>query len=200
MPEQKEAQAPPEPAPSPRPRRTGAGDKPADAAESRHSAENGAGLERIRDILLGDILVELERRLARLDSYIANRSSELQHDVRHRTDVLEAHMRKELGAVADRQAHDSGEAQSLIRSLRGENRDAFGQLEQRIARLEERLETSIARVERESREQVLAQAKSFLEELERVRNQLRAALVRELGLEPEPLEEGEHAGTWAASH
>lgn len=200
MADQKEAQASAEPAPSPRPRPAGAGDKPTDTSESRHSTDNGAGLERIRDILLGDIFVEIERRLARLDSYIANRSTELQHHVRHRTDVLEAHMRKELDAIAAREAHDSGEAQSLIRSLRSENRDALGQLEQRLARLEDRVEASIARVERESREQLLAQAKSFLEELEHARNQLRAALVRELGLEPEPLEEGEHAGTWAASH
>jgi hypothetical protein len=200
MAEQKEAQASPEPAPSPRQRRNATGDHATDSSESRQATDHGAGLDRIREILLGDILVELERRLTRLDSYIANRSAELQHDVRHRTDVLEAHMRKELDALSAREAHDSGETQSLLRSVRGENRDALGQLEQRVVRLEDRLEASIARVERESREQLLAQAKSFLEELERVRNQLREALVRELGLEPVPFEEGEHAGTWAASH
>jgi hypothetical protein len=200
MAEQKEAQASPEPAPSSRPRRSSAGDRPIEGSETRHAADNGAGLDRIRDILLGDILVEVERRLARLDSYIANRSTEVQHHVRQRTDVLEEHMRKELDAVAAREAHDVSEAQALIRSMRSENRDAVGQLEQRIAQLEDRLEASIARVERESREQLLAQAKSFLEELERVREQLRAALVRELGLEPEPFEEGQHAGTWSASH
>lgn len=170
-------------------------------AEIREGTDRSSGLERIREILLGDILVEVERRLARLDRYIANRANELQQDVRYRTGVLEAHVRKEVESVASRGAHDSSEISAVVRAQGKEHRDAVAKLEQRLAQIEDRLDGQIARVEREVREQVLAQAKSFIDELERVRNQLRASLVRELGLAPEPLEEGgEHAGAWPASH
>lgn len=179
--------------------------RPADRPEARPDLREGndrsGGLERIREILLGDILVEVERRLARLDRYIANRSTELQQDVRYRTGVLEAHVRKEVESVTARASHDSSELGGIVRAQGKEQRDAIAKLEQRLSQIEDRLDGQIARVERETREQVLAQAKSFIDELERVRNQLRASLVRELGLAPDPLEEGsEHAGAWPAPH
>jgi len=173
---------------------------PADASEGA-GPERAAGLERIREILLGDILVALERRLARLDGYIASRSNELQQDVRHRTDVLEAHVRREIEATSAREAHDTSELSGVIRAVRQEHRDAVAQLERRLEKIEARVEESVARVERETREQLLAQAKSFIEELDRVRDQLRSALVLELGIADEPAEEGgEHAGARPPSH
>lgn len=160
------------------------------------------GLERIREILLGDILAELERRLARIDSQLANRTSELHQDARHRTDVLEAHVRKEVDALSTRAVQDNRDLNDAIRNLRDEQREAIAQIEQRLKRNDDRVDASIARLERETRQQLLDQAKSFLDELERVRHQLRSAIVRELGLEPGPLEEGgEHAaGAWAGAH
>jgi DNA repair exonuclease SbcCD ATPase subunit len=182
-----------------------AGDKPGAGLEARSGAERDrvlGGLERIREILLGDVLAELERRLARIDSQLAHRTSELHQDARHRTDVLEAHVRKEIDALSARAGQDNREANDAVRNLRHEQREAITQIEQRLTRIEERVDASIARIERETRQQLLDQAKSFLDELERVRHQLRSALVRELGLEPVPLEEGgEHAGgAWAAPH
>lgn len=145
--------------------------------EQPEDPPSGGGLDAIREILLGDILLALERRLGRIDSVMANRSNELQHDVRSRTDVLEAHVRRELDSIASR----------------------IAQLEQHLGRIEDRLEQSIERIERQGREQMLAQAKTFIDELERSRMQLRSALARELGLEPESEAGVEHAA-WAASH
>lgn len=183
-------------------RRAETGDRASAELESRVGAERVlGGLERIREILLGDVLVELERRIARIDSQLANRASEVQLDVRHRTGVLEAYVRKEIDALSAR-VGQGRETNDAVRSLRGEVREAIAQLEQRLAGIEDRLDASIARLEREVRQQLLDQAKSFLNELERARDQLRAALVRELGLEPPPLDEGgEHeAGAWATPH
>jgi hypothetical protein len=188
------------------------GDRPGAAPEVRGAAEralSGAdrdrvlgGLERIREILLGDILGELERRLARIDSQLANRTSELHQDARHRNDVLEAHVRKEVEALSARVGQENREVNDAIRNLRREQRDALAQLDQRLAQIDDRVSAAIARIEHETRQQFLDQAKSFLNELERVRHQLRSSLVRELGLEPAPLEEGgEHeAGAWSTPH
>jgi DNA anti-recombination protein RmuC len=188
------------------------GDKSSGGSEARSAVDRVmgstdrdrvmGGLERIREILLGDILAELERRLARIDSQLANRTSELHQDARHRTDVLEAHVRKEVDALSARVHQDNHEVNEAVRNLRHEQREAIAQIEQRLTRTEERVDASITHLERETRQQLLDQAKSFLNELERVRHQLRSAIVRELGLEPAPLEEGsEHAtGTWTAPH
>jgi hypothetical protein len=171
------------------------------ANPDRQQADASARIEHIREILVGDIVVEIERRLARLEHLIANRNSELQHDVRNRTDVLEAHVRKELDALGTRAVHDNGELNAAIRAIRSEHRNELAQMEQRLSRMEDRIEVSVARVEREARDQLLAQAKTFIEELERVRMQLRTALASELGVAAEPFEqEGEHADPWPAPH
>jgi DNA repair exonuclease SbcCD ATPase subunit len=171
------------------------------ASSDRQLTDASGGIEHIREILFGDIVVEIERRLARLDHLITHRNSELQHDVQNRTDVLEAHVRKELETLGARAAHDNSETSASIRALKSEHRNELAQFEQRLARIEDRIETSIARVEREARDQLLAQAKTFIDELERVRSQLRAALASELGLAADTLEqEGEHAEPRRAPH
>ncbi len=163
--------------------------------------ETNGGLGRIREILLGDILVEIEQQLARLDSYVANRSNEVQHDARHRADLLEAHLRREIDGVTSRVTHDTTELTAMIRELRHHQRETVSQVEQRLARIEDRLEAAVARLEREGREQLLTQAKSFLEELESTRNQLRSALARERSASAEPpYEEGGEHGAWASPH
>jgi hypothetical protein len=171
------------------------------AVNNDRQSDAVASIEHIREILIGDVVVEIERRLARLDHLIANRNNEAQHVARNRTEVLEAHVRKELEAIGDRASHDTGELNAAIRALRAEHRNEVVQLEQRLARIEDRIEVSIARVEREARDQLLNQAKTFIEEIERVRSQLRAALASELGLTSESFdEEGEHAGARSAAH
>lgn len=173
------------------------------AADARLTLERvPGGLDRIRDILFGEILNDLDKRLARIDHSLASRSSELAQDARRRTDVLETHVRKELEAQSTKTSHDVGEVSSALRSSRQEHREALTQIEQRLARLDERIEAAISRVERDVRQQLLDQAKSFQDELARMRNELRWELVRELGIEPEPHEQGNErgAGPWAAHH
>lgn len=157
------------------------------------------GLDRIREILFGDILTELEQRLARADHHVTTRTQELKEDARRRTDVLEAHMRKEAEASSSRAARQLGELTESIRSLRNEHRDALAAIEQRLSRIEDRIEASIARVEREAREQLLEQAKLFLDQLEQTRQQLQATLARELGLDAAQGTESE-PDTWSAPH
>jgi hypothetical protein len=137
------------------------------------------GIERVREILFGEILLELERRLAKLENYIAARSTDVQHDARQRMDVLEAHLKKEVEAIAARTARDNTGITDEIRQLRHDQHDASSQLEQRVVRSEERLEAQIGRVEREGREQLLSNAKRFFEELVQLRTQLSMSAAHE---------------------
>jgi hypothetical protein len=153
--------------------------EPAAATDVRRTLERvPGGLDRIRDILFGEILSDLDKRLARIDHNLTTRGTELAQDARRRTDVLEAHVRKELDAQTTKTA----------------------QTDQRIARLEERIDSTLARIEREVRQQLLDQAKAFQDELARMRNELRFELVRELGIEGD--EQGNDRGSapWASHH
>jgi hypothetical protein len=165
--------------------------------EPAHAAQ-GVGvnsLEQVREILFGPQQRELTRRLARVDIHSAAQAEELRHETARRLEVLEAYVRRELeGLVATTEAQRTVQFEGIEKTTR-ETRDTIRALEQRVAKLEE----GAVRTQRELREQILAQAKSFLEEVHRARQELAAIMERQIlvtwGEEPEagappPLDEG----------
>jgi hypothetical protein len=134
------------------------------------TTEPSAGIDQVREILVGAVQRNMEQRLARAESQLASRITELQQEMRRRTEVLETHVRTETEALARRLDAE------LV-----ELRDGM----QRIAKLED----TSQRAQHDLRGQILEQAKSFLDELHRTREELTTTLNRELSsLELEPAE------------
>jgi hypothetical protein len=163
-----------------------AGAKPPALSSEPHSGEAGAkveapgpvGLDQIREILFGALFRELERRMARSDLHLSARSKEIEQEARRRTEVLETHLRTAIGALAARVENSLVEAADALRNVTRENREAVSALEKRIAKAEEA--GTVA--QRELRNQLLEQAKTFLDELQRLRQEMLATLQEELGL------------------
>jgi hypothetical protein len=130
------------------------------------------GLDQIREILFGAFYRELERRLSRSDLHSNNRSKELEQESRRRNEVLETHLQKDIDALAARVEHALVEASDALHTVERENRDAIAALEKRLSKAEE----AGASAQRELRTQMLAQAKSFLDEMQRLRTELVATL------------------------
>lgn len=147
------------------------------------------GLEQLREILVGGMQRDLERRVNRAESHSSIRASELQQDAKQRIDMIEAHVKAEVESLANRLKSDRGEAKEAILAL--EHREA-------------NLESTLARMQQELREQLLQQAKVFLDELHRVRAELLEALDRELHAFEDTLEEdparGEDRGNESPAH
>jgi hypothetical protein len=179
---------------------TGAARDPISAAIRREA--DGTGLDRVREILFGDTFAEIERRLVRAEAHLNSRARELHEDARRRTDVLEAHVRREAEATSTRSERRLADLGEAIHALRAEHRDVHVTLEQRLVRLEERLDGALARVERDARDMLHDHAKAVLDQIEETRHQLLATLASELGLEPErPGETGDRgADAWPAPH
>jgi hypothetical protein len=167
----------------------GAEPQPSEAT-ARPEIAGPIGLEQIREILFGALFRELERRLARADVHTSTRSKEIEQEARRRTEVLEGHLRTEIGALASRVENAFVEAADALRSVARENRDAISALEKRVAKAEE----AGAGAQRELRKQMLEQAKSFLDELQHLRTELLATLQQELGASEGELAE-ERGGT-----
>ncbi len=135
-----------------------------------------SSLEQVREILFGPQARDLNRRLAHVDVHFAAQAEELRREAARRLEVLEAYVRKELeGLVASIEAQRTVQIEALETNGR-EARDAIRLLEHRVSRLEE----GAARAQRDVREQLLAQAKTFLDEVRRAREELGAAIEREL--------------------
>src|SRR5690606_7154064 len=126
----------------------------------------------------GPMVRELERGLLRLDAHLAARARDLEEQSRRRTEVLESHLRNETAAISSRLDRELSEIGDGLRKIGREQREAIAGVEQKLAKLDEQN----ARNDRELRQQQLEQAKSFLDEVQRLRKELFATLQQELGL------------------
>jgi hypothetical protein len=152
--------------------------KPGPRGEGKAEEATQAGLEQIREILFGAVHRELDRRLVRADAHLAARAQDLEQETRRRTEVLETHLKRETEALAARLEREFAETGDTLRKLAREQREAISSVEQKLAKIEE----SSVQGRRELRNQLLEQAKSFLDELQRLRKELFTTLQRELSL------------------
>jgi hypothetical protein len=144
------------------------------------------GIDEVREILVGAIQRDLERKISKLEGNLGARVGELQQELRRRVDVVEAHLRKELDALSARLERDIVELKDSVRGLTRDLRETNSASEQRVGRLEE----ANAHGQHELRSQILEQAKSFLDELHETREEFAETLERELGaFEPEGAKE-----------
>lgn len=132
-------------------------------------------LEQVRDILCGAQLRELARRLSRTDAQVAAQAEELRIEARRRLDVLEAHVRREIEALNASIEAQRAAGAGVLGNVARDSREALELLEQRVQRLED----LVPRTQRELRQQLLEQSKSFLDETRRTRSELSTLLERE---------------------
>jgi hypothetical protein len=163
------------PAPDKRP---GDGKTGAQSVNARTEEAGYSGLDQVREILFGPMHRELERGLLRLDAHLLTRARDLEEESRRRTEVLELHLKNETAAISARLDRELSEIGDTLRKIGREHREAIAGVEQKLAKLEE----SGARNDRELRHQLLEQAKSFLDEVQRLRKEFFATLQQELGL------------------
>lgn len=70
-----------------------------DALRLPGDGTNPASLDKVRDILFGNQMRDVERRFARLEERLVKDTADLKDDVKKRLDTLEAYMRREYGVA-----------------------------------------------------------------------------------------------------
>lgn len=149
-----------------------------DAASSATTGASSVAtsIEQVRELLFGPHFRELERKLSRIDLHLASEAEELRKEMRRRLEVLEAHVQRESEALVGRfEAERASHVEALANTSR-ESRDTVAALEQRVTKME----GALARAQRDLRQQILDQAKAFLDETQRTRDELVATLEHEL--------------------
>lgn len=141
------------------------------------SPEGTESLAQLREILVGATVRDLERRLVRAEAHMTARTQELEQESRRRMDVIESHMRKESDALTARLERELVQTSESIRAVMREHRESITAADQRASKLEE----SLVRAQRDLRDQLLQQAKKFLDDLQHLRRELTETLERELG-------------------
>lgn len=146
------------------------------AHASADEATTGTGhLEKVRDILFGSQMREVDRRFLRLEERIAKETGDLKEDIKRRLDALEAYTNQEGDALAGRLRQEQGERLDAHAALTRELAATAGAFERRSAALDEQL----ARAQREIRQAILEQHQRLSDEMRAKADEVLAALARE---------------------
>jgi hypothetical protein len=149
-----------------------------DVAEHSGADESAAGtghLEKVRDILFGSQMRDVDRRFMRLEERIVKDTGDLKEDIKRRLDALEAYTNKEADALAERIRQEQSERLDAHAALSRELALTAGAFERRSAALDEQL----ARAQREIRQMILEQQQRLSDEMRAKVDEVLAALARE---------------------
>jgi hypothetical protein len=126
----------------------------------------GGNLDKVRDILFGGQMREVERRFARLEERLLKETQDLKDEVKRRLDALETFARQESESLADQ-----------LRGERNERIESARTLERRDTALDE----LVAKGQRDLRQQMLDQHQKLSADLRQKIEEVLAALARETG-------------------
>ena len=140
-------------------------------------AAAGGNLDKVRDLLFGGQMRDLDRRFSRLEERLVKETADLREEVRKRLTTLEGYMKAEVDSFSDRlRAEQDGRAsadQDLGRDLRG----VAQQFDQKLGHLDE----LVARGQRELRQQLHSQHQELSDEIRQRFEDVLQRLAREAG-------------------
>jgi hypothetical protein len=140
-------------------------------------APGGANLDKVRDILFGNHLRDIERRFARLEERLLKETTDLKADVKNRLGALERYVREEAESLAGQIKAEQEGRIDANGSLSRELKDTGAALDRRLTGLDEQ---SLKR-QRELRQQMLEQYQRLSDDLRQKVDEVLAALAREAG-------------------
>ena len=112
---------------------------------------SGANLDKVRDILFGGPLRDVDRRFTRLEERLAKDTSDLRAEMRQRLDALESYLKSEVESIAATIRAERDSRDEAIAAVAGELRETGRGFERRVAALDEQM----AKGQRELRQQML---------------------------------------------
>lgn len=134
-----------------------------------------ASLEKVRDILFGSQMREVERRFARLEERLVKETRDLKDEVKKRLEALELYATRETGTLADQVKQEHSQRSEAVGRIARELTDMGQSLERRTSVLDEQL----SRGQRELRQQMLEQHQRLSEDVRQKVDDVLATLARE---------------------
>jgi hypothetical protein len=137
--------------------------------------EQGASLEKVRDILFGVQMREYDKKFARLEERLSRETADLKDDLRKRLAALEQFVKKETEMLGDRLKTEHAERQEATKEVSREIRDASKAFEKKTSQLDELLAKGL----RDLRQQLLEQHQRLSEDLAQKTGEVLAKLSSE---------------------
>ncbi|HXZ12560.1 MAG TPA: hypothetical protein VEG64_09225 [Candidatus Sulfotelmatobacter sp.] len=138
--------------------------------------QEGANVDKIRDILFGSQMRDYEKRFARLEENVSKAVETLREDMAKRFDALSGFVQQETESLSQRLKTEKSERSDSLKELTRELKEASKMLEKKIGQLEEQF----ADGQTELRSKILEHSKAVMNEIEKLRRESAAALDREV--------------------
>jgi len=146
--------------------RNGVIEEPLDRQQATtNDQSNSNNLEKIRDILVGSQMREVEKRFARLEERLTKLSSDLRDDLNKSLASLETFVKKEIESLNDRFLTESNERGGAMKTLSLELKALSDFSWQKLNQLDEH-------------RQLLDQSKAFSEEIRQKHHELTEVVER----------------------
>lgn len=134
-----------------------------------------ASLDKVRDILFGGQMRDLDRRFARVEERLTRETLELKDDMRKRLATLEQFARTETESLAQRNKTEHDARIEATSALRQQLHEASSTFDKKLALIDDEL----ARARREFRQQVLEVQQQLVDEIREKTDAVLARLSRE---------------------
>ena len=135
---------------------------------------NPASLDKVRDILFGNQMRDVERRFARLEERLIKDTADLKDDVKKRLDTLEAYMRRETESLEGQIKSERGDRVDAHSSLSNELKETARSFDRRATTIDEQQ----SKGQRDLRQQMLEQHQRLSDDLRQKVEEILATLAR----------------------
>lgn len=118
-------------------------------------------LDKVRDILFGSQIREVEKKFTRLEERLVKEIANVRDENRKRLDSIEIYIKKEVESLTERLKNEQSERDSAVKALAEEHKNITIYLEKKVTQFEEQTTNS----QRELREQILNQSHSLQDDI-----------------------------------
>jgi DNA repair exonuclease SbcCD ATPase subunit len=132
-------------------------------------------LDKVRDILFGNQMRDVEKRFTRLEERLVKDSTNLRDETRKRLDSLEIYIKKEVDSLTEQLKKEEAERDELVKELAEEHRNITKSLDKKLTQFDQQTTQS----QRELREHILNQSKGLQDDIRQKYEEILALLQRE---------------------
>lgn len=119
-------------------------------------------LARVRDILFGKQLQDVDQRFARMEEKVERECARLRDESQKRLDALETYIKQEIDSISQRLKTEQADREAAVNELNEEYKNITGSLENKLTQFDEETSSNY----RDIREQILQQSKTLQDDIQ----------------------------------
>lgn len=142
---------------------------------SNPEIQENNSLNKVRDILVGSQMRELDKKFARLEERLVKECSDLRDETRKRLDSLENYIKEEADSLSARAKNEQEKRDEAVKAINDSQRELAESLEKKMGELDQQAD----KTQRELRQQIFSQSQSLHDDIRQKYEEIVGLLERE---------------------